>query len=259
MPVPLKLTLCGLLVALLVMVIAPVRVPASVGVKVTLMLHEPPTPKPAPQLFVEAKSPLAVMLVKLRPALPLFVNVTSCAVLLVPTFYPVKPSDVGLSATSGTPIPMPLRVIVFGLLAASLVITTLPVRMPTAVGEKVTLIVQFAACASVEPQVVVWAKSPFATMPAMLSTAPPGFVKVIGWTALVVPMFWPARDIDVVLSDTAPPCPVPLRPMICGLSNASSVMVTVPVRVPVAVGANVILSVQKPPAPSPEPQLCVTP
>src|ERR1700746_969502 len=38
-PVPVRLTVCGLLLALSVIVIAPVRVPVAVGVKVTLMLQ----------------------------------------------------------------------------------------------------------------------------------------------------------------------------------------------------------------------------
>jgi hypothetical protein len=53
-PVPLKLTLCGLPVALLVIVIAPVRVPATVGVKVTLIVQLAPAASVDPQVVVRA-------------------------------------------------------------------------------------------------------------------------------------------------------------------------------------------------------------
>jgi len=41
-PVPFRLTVCGLPVALSVKLTAPVRVPVAVGVKVTLTVQEPP-------------------------------------------------------------------------------------------------------------------------------------------------------------------------------------------------------------------------
>ena len=53
--------------------------------------------------------------------------------------------------------------------------------------------------------------------------------------------------------------PVPVRLAVCGLSVASSATVSVPLRVPVAVGANVTLIVQLDPAPRLEPQLFVCP
>ncbi len=69
-PVPLKLKLFGLEGALLVMLIAPFLLPPADGVKITLKLHEPPAPRPEPQLFVTPKSPLAVMLLILSAAPP---------------------------------------------------------------------------------------------------------------------------------------------------------------------------------------------
>ncbi len=69
------------------------RVPVAVGVKVTLMVQEAPAARvldPVGQVLVWAKSPLLVplkpMLLMVKAALPLLVNVTACAVLVVLTF-----------------------------------------------------------------------------------------------------------------------------------------------------------------------------
>ncbi len=87
---PLKLTVCGLPVALSVSVRLPDRLPVAVGVNVTLItqlllaatdvlvLHVVP-------LAARAKSPIAAMLVKLTAAAPLLVTVTALAALVVPT------------------------------------------------------------------------------------------------------------------------------------------------------------------------------
>src|SRR5436305_512601 len=86
LPVPLRATLCGLPLAESVMVIAPVRVPDCVGVKLTEILQLAPALTLAGQLLVCAKSPLAAtpLIVSVEP--PLLVRVTLCAALVVPTF-----------------------------------------------------------------------------------------------------------------------------------------------------------------------------
>ncbi len=84
-PVPARLTFCGLLLALSVMVMAPVRVPVAVGVKVTLMVHLAPAATEMPQSLVCAKSPPATMLEIVSGALPVLVSLTGFAVLVVPT------------------------------------------------------------------------------------------------------------------------------------------------------------------------------
>jgi hypothetical protein len=75
-PVPVRLTdwVAGL--ALSVMVTAPVLVPMAVGLKVTLRVQLAATATLAPQVLVWEKSPLTVMLVMLRTALPVFLRVT---------------------------------------------------------------------------------------------------------------------------------------------------------------------------------------
>ncbi len=89
-PVPLKGMLCGLLGALSVTVTLPLRLPLAPGVNVTLIVHVPPGARAAVQVLVCAKSealvPLTAMLLIVNEADPLFVTVTVCAVLVVPTF-----------------------------------------------------------------------------------------------------------------------------------------------------------------------------
>jgi hypothetical protein len=58
--VPVRPTVVGEFVALLLTVSVPVRVPVTVGVKVTFTVHEAPAVIDVPQLFVCAKSPLTV-------------------------------------------------------------------------------------------------------------------------------------------------------------------------------------------------------
>jgi hypothetical protein len=48
------------------------------------------------------------------------------------------------------------------------VIVIVPVRVPVVVGVKVTMIVQVVPLGTALPQVLVWAKSPVATMLVML-------------------------------------------------------------------------------------------
>jgi hypothetical protein len=83
-PVPLTDTLCGLPVALSVMVMAPVQAPVAVGVKVTRMGQLAPAARLPPQVFVSLKS-LVWMLVIVSVAVPELLNVTVCGLLLVPT------------------------------------------------------------------------------------------------------------------------------------------------------------------------------
>ena len=66
---------------------------------------------------------------------------------------PVTAKDCGLAT------PVPLRLMMCGLPVALLAMLTAPVLLPTAVGEKVTLMLQLAPAARVAPQVVVLAKS----------------------------------------------------------------------------------------------------
>jgi hypothetical protein len=86
-PVPVKLTVWVLPAApllLSVTVNVPVRAPAAVGVKVTLMVQESPTATLLPQLLVWEKSPVMETLATASAALPVLLRVTVCAALVVP-------------------------------------------------------------------------------------------------------------------------------------------------------------------------------
>jgi hypothetical protein len=88
-PVPVRLTICGLPMALSVTVISAVRLPADVGVNVTLIVQLPPAASELPQVEVSGKSPelgpVAATLVMLKAALPLFVRMTDCEGVEVPS------------------------------------------------------------------------------------------------------------------------------------------------------------------------------
>jgi hypothetical protein len=78
----------------------------------------------------------------------------------------------------------------------------------------------------------------------MFRVALPVLLKVTGCTPLVVPSVWLPKIRLVAVRLTALPLPVPVRITVCGLPAALSVMVTVAVRVPGAVGVNVTVIVQ---------------
>jgi hypothetical protein len=90
-PVPLSATVCGLggLVALSVILNVAVCVPVPVGEKVTLMVQLPAAATPPPQLSVSANSeafaPLIAKLEMIKAEVPVLLNVSNCAVLVVPT------------------------------------------------------------------------------------------------------------------------------------------------------------------------------
>jgi len=93
-PVPVRLTICGLPAALSEILTAAVRVPAAVGVNVTLIVQLLFAATELPQVFVSAKSPVLtpvmLILVMLILALPVLLRVALCAGLVVPTFSLAK-------------------------------------------------------------------------------------------------------------------------------------------------------------------------
>jgi hypothetical protein len=119
---------------------------------------------------------------------------------LVPTGCAGKVKEVGERLTSGVAMPVPVRVTVCVAVLALSVMVKEPLREPVAVGVKVTLRVQLALAARLEPQVLVWEKSPL-FVPAMvtlvmLSVALPVLVSVMGAAGLVVPITWLPKSYD---------------------------------------------------------------
>jgi hypothetical protein len=91
-------------------------------------------------------------------------------------------------------------------------------------------------------------------MLVMVSAEPPLLVSVTGCAALVVPTVWPAK-VKLVGARVTPV--VPVSGTVCVLPPPSSLMDTEAVLVPTAVGVNVTLIVQLPPAATVVPQVFV--
>ena len=104
-PVPDKFTICGLPLPLSAIVSVPVRLPVAVGENVTLIAQLAPTTKLLPQVLVSTKSPLAVTLATAMSEAPVFVNVTDCGALVLPTSWPLKVSALAERLAMGPPAP----------------------------------------------------------------------------------------------------------------------------------------------------------
>jgi hypothetical protein len=134
---------------------------------------------------------------------------------------------------------------------------TLADRLPEALGENVTEIVHVAFTSSVAGltgHVFVCVKSeafvPPTEIPVIANGAVPELVRVVFWTALVVPTAWLANVRLVGVSVTAGAIPLPVSETVCGLPLALSVTDTLALRLPLAVGLNVTEIVQFAPAAS---------
>jgi len=206
------------------------------------------------------------MLPMVSAPLPVFVKVTVCEALVVPTAWVPYDKLVAESATAGTPTsPVPLSVIVCGDPAASSVMVMAAVSGPVVVGSKCPRIMQFAPAARAVPQSFAnpneEAFVPVTAMLPKVSVPLPVFVKVTVCEALGVPIAWVPYDRLVAESDIAglPTVPVPLREIVCGDPVALSVMVTAAVIAPVDVGAKCPWMEQLAPAAMAVPQLLANP
>lgn len=105
--------------------------------------------------------------------------------------------------------------------------------MPVCVGVNVTLIVQLVLAARLVEQVVLETlKSPVVPVEMLVRATFCLLVNVKVLAALVAPTF---VAVNTLLAGVRVACgsPVPLRGTVCGLPEALSVMVTLPVRAPV--------------------------
>ena len=205
------------------------------------------------QLVVNEKSlafvPVNEPLTNVTVTVPLFLTVKVCAALCVPTVCAAKVKLVGEKVSCGVVVfaPVPVRPIDCGEFEALSAMLIEAVRLPVAVGRKVTLIVQLAAAATELPQVLVCVNSarlvPVTVRPVIVRAALPVLVRVTVRTLLATLICWlpKARLVGDRLTDGAALAPMPVRLTECGLPLALSVTVIVPVRVPVAVGVNVTL------------------
>jgi hypothetical protein len=105
LPVPLRETVCGLPGALSVTETVPLRLPETLGVKVTLISQFAPDARVGPQLFVCPKFALAAILAMLSVAVPELVSVMGRGWLAVPTTSTPKVRLVVEKETFGDPPP----------------------------------------------------------------------------------------------------------------------------------------------------------
>lgn len=250
-PVPPRATICGLPTPLSLMERVALRAPVAVGLKTTLKVQLAPPATDDPQVLVCEKSfgfvPMMVTLVIVSAVVPTLVRVTVFAALLCPTPVDGKFSTVG---DRNTVVPVPVKGTVCGLPPPVSLMETVALRVPLAVGVKVTLIVQLAPAPSEEPQVLVWAKSPglvpVMVMPVMLMEVVPTFFIVTVFAALLWPIAVVGKFSTAGISETT--VPVPVSEAVCVPSL--SVTLTEAVRVPDPMGLNVTVMAHVIPPPS---------
>lgn len=254
MPVPVRLTVCGLFRAVSVNISVPLIVPFAAGVNVTPTVQLAPAARLAPHVLLEiAKLALAVMLEKLRDAPPLLVSVTVLAELAWPTLTCPKFKDVG--ETVASVLPVPVRLTVCGLFDAESVNVSVPLIVPPAAGEKVTPTVQLAPEPIPPPHVLLAMEKPaVVTMLEKVRAAPAPFVSVTVWGELMLPTAT-APKFKPLGETVAGTPPLPVRTVTCGLPAALSVAVKVPSTEPPVVGVNVTPTVQLAPAARLAPQV----
>jgi hypothetical protein len=149
-PVPVKLDVCGLLLALSVTLNFPVLVPVSVGVKVTPIVHFALAARLVVHVVAEtAKSPVVEIATLVSATLWLLASVNVFAVLVVPTVHGPKETLAGMSVAGSAPVPD--KGAVCGLLEALSVKASVPVTLPGTVGVKVILTLHNLPMRSVAP------------------------------------------------------------------------------------------------------------
>jgi hypothetical protein len=199
-------------------------------------------------------SPLTVKLAIDNPTPPLFVSVTVCAAALSPT--PVAANATVPTGDSDTPAgatPTPFNATVC--VRNSSVTVIAPVPAPTFFGANATCSAQLACPASEAPHPLTTVKSPLTILaPTSVSVASPVFVNVTVCVALAVPTtVAPKLKLSGASPSVAASCPTPLSDAVC--VPALSVTVSVPVRIPVVVGAKAIATVHPAPLPSVAPHV----
>jgi len=165
---------------------------------------------------------------------------------------------------AGAGVPVPVSVAVCGELAALSVTVRVALKVAAEVGVKVTEMVQVEDTASVEPQVVVWAKSeglaPVSEIPVMLSTALPVFESVRVCAAEVVPAVVLGKvsvPPDKEATGAGAGVPVPVSAAVCGEPVELSATVRVALKVVAEAGVKVTEIAQVEDAARDEPQVLV--
>jgi hypothetical protein len=159
-----------------------------------------------------------------------------------------KESDVGDRATVEA-LPVPVRVTVWGLEGSPSVIERVAVREPVAAGVKVTLTVQLAPPARLDPQVFVCPNSvgsvPLKVKAVTGMAAVPPFVTVTVLAVLGVPTTVELNVMDLGELVRAA-VSVPVSVAVVGVITALSAIEMDAVRLPLPCGVNVTVMVQVP-------------
>src|ERR1700730_9817612 len=153
-------------------------------------------------------------------------------------------------------IPVPLSATLVGLLLALLVTGGVPVRFPPAVGLNVTVTVQEPPAATAV-QLLAWLKSPVTATLETVAEVVPELVTVTVCAAVAEPTTVRANDRLAGAAFSTGPGAVPVPVRLTVLVTPPALTVRVPVRFPVAVGANFTLTVHEPFAAIDEPQVLV--
>jgi hypothetical protein len=153
----------------------PVCAPVAVGLNVTPTVHDAAPANELVQVLVACLNS-ALLLATLSPEMavvPAFLTVKVVAALVVPTATEPNPWVAGVRVIGAVPVPVRLAVCV----PALSITVRVPVRAPTALGVKLTVMAQVAAAAT-EGQVPVAVKSPLADMLLAVSAVVPVLVRV---------------------------------------------------------------------------------
>jgi len=194
-PVPLKLTVCGLLSALSVNVSVPVCAPVAVGEKVTPTLHVAPAAMLDPQVLLAiAKFVLAAMFVNVSALFCLFVSAIDFAALVFPAITVPKASLAGTTVTGAIPVPVTVTDASTSFDVSLTVIE--PDSAPRTVGANDTLILHVAPAAILPAHVLLWVKYSGAAITTACADVPVFFTVTV-LAALVLPSAkFPNASVD---------------------------------------------------------------
>ncbi len=204
-PVPLRVIESGEPGALLTRVIVPATLPAALGAKTALNVAALPDAMVTGAVIPVTLNPAPAAVTEeiVTVALPLFVRLTLCE-LLVPVVTLPKAAVVGVAASCGC-VPVPLQAIVVGEFGALLTIEMLPLALPAVVGANCALNVVLSPAPNVSgvlnPLRLI--PAPDAVAPEIVTLAVPEFVNVMD----CVPLLPTATDPKFTVDGLAPSWP----------------------------------------------------
>jgi hypothetical protein len=214
LPVPARLTVCGLLIALSAKLRVPVTAPSAAGVKVTPIVQLAPAAMLSPQVLLAMAKELPAemeMPVSESAVLSLLVTVTVFATLVLPTASEPKLRLLEENVTGALPLPVTAMVCVPAL---SVIVRTSEAE-PTTVGEKMTAMVHDAAGAMLPLQVFVWLNGPVTATLVTCRSPVPELCTVTFFAWLEVPMTCEEKESEVGVMVAAGAVPVPVSTSVC--------------------------------------------